>query len=66
MNLSVGDVNTTAAVVLDGAQQDLMTYHLDKLADDAQWPAVQSDILTLGKDCPKALAEAMSIDRGGS
>ena len=85
VNLSAGDVNTTAAAVLDGARQDLMNYHLDKLADDAQqfadneqsynpvgpvdasqWSAVQSDILTLGKDCPKALAEAMSIDRGGS
>jgi hypothetical protein len=85
VNLSEGNVTTTAVNLLDGARLDLENYHLDKLADDAQqfaddeqpynpdgpvdassWSAVQSDILTLGKDCPKALAEAMSIDQGGS
>jgi hypothetical protein len=85
VNLSAGNVSTTAVNVLDGTRLALENYHLDKLADDAQqfagdeqsynpdgpvdasqWSAVQADILTLGKDCPKALAEAMSIDRGGS
>lgn len=81
VDLSAGDVNATAAAVLDGTAQDLRNYHLDKLADDAQqyfddeqsynpdgpvdtsaWPAVQSDITALGKDCPGALREAMHID----
>lgn len=81
VDLSAGVVNATAAAVLDGTQQALMNYHLDKLADDAAqfssdeqsyspdgpvdvsyWPAVQSDITALGKDCPGAFAEAMRID----
>lgn len=84
MNLSAGNVNSTAAAILDGAEQDLMNYHLDKLADDAAqfasdeqsyspdgpvetsyWSSLQSDIFALGKDCPKALAEAYSLDHGG-
>ena len=52
----------------DDAQKfanDEQDYNPDGPVDASQWPAVQSDIFTLGKDCPKALAEAYQIDRGG-
>ena len=84
MNLSVGNVSTTAAAILNGTELSLANYHLDKLADDAEqfqsdeqsynpgglvdtsyWSALQSDIFALGKDCPKALAEAYRIDHSG-
>lgn len=45
---------------------DEQDYNPKGPVDMSRWPAVQSDIFTLGKDCPQALAEAYRINRGGA